>query len=261
MGAAIDALGDGIDIAKRNPNLVLGSAMTMLLLFGVGGLLSFIPLVGPLVTNVVVAPVALAGLVAMANAGASGSASFGDFTDGVGDHSVSLMGAYALLFVIQMGIGFLLLIGIFVAGIGTMSAAGAQDPTAMAGALGGTVLLVGLVVVLLYLVVALVTQFLDVAVVVGDADAAGSFSEAVDLVTSGPLSVLGYSLLRGVVALVAIGVPVGVGAVAIGFGVDAGQTAAIAAGVLLVVVAFPVGFAFLYAYHVAYYRRRTGVPA
>ena len=268
MGAAIDALGDSIGISTRNPNLVLGGVVAMILLFGVGGVLSLIPLVGPLVTNVVVAPVALAGMVAMANAAATDSSSFGDFTGGISDHSLTLMGAYALLFVIQMGIGILFVVAFFFLGFGALAAGagagagpGTGDPGAMFGALGGTMLVVFLVALLVALAVALVTQFLDVAVVVGDADATGSFGEAIDLVTSGPLSVLGYSLLRGIVGVVVVGVPLGVGVGAVVYGFDGAGTLPIVLGLVVMLLAIPAGFAFLFAYHVAYYRRRTGVAA
>lgn len=268
MGAAIDALGDSIGISTRNPNLVLGGVVAMILLFGVGGVLSLIPFVGPMVTNVVIAPIAFAGMVAMADAAATDSASVGDFTGGISDHSVTLMGAYALLFVIQMGIGILFLVAFFfvgfsafAAGTGVGTGTGTGDLGAMLGAVGGTMLLVFALAMLVALAVALVTQFLDVAVVVGDADATGSFGEAIDLVTSGPLSVLGYSVLRGLLGVVVVGVPIAVGGVAIVYGTDGGGTLPIALGLLVVVLAIPVGFAFLFAYHVAYYRRRTGVAA
>lgn len=266
MGAAIDALGDSIGISTRNPNLVLGGVVAMILLFGVGGVLSLIPFVGPMVTNVVIAPVALAGMVAMADAAATDSASFGDFTGGIGDHSVTLMGAFALLFVIQMGIGILFVVAFFFVGFSAFAAGagtgtGGGDPGAMLGALGGTMLLVFALAMLVAVAVALVTQFLDVAVVVGDADATGSFGEAIDLVTSGPLSVLGYSILRGLLGVIVIGIPIAVGIVAVVYGSDGGGTLPIALGLLVVVLAIPVGFAFLFAYHVAYYRRRTGVAA
>lgn len=262
MGAAIDALGDSIDISTRNPNIVLGGVVAMILLVGVGGVLSLIPLIGPLVTNVVVVPIALAGMVAMANAAATGSASFRDFTDGISDYSFTMMGAYALLFVVQLGLGFLLVIGFFFAGFSALTAgAAAGDPGAAFGAMGGTVLLVFAIVMLVAAAIFLVTQFLDVAVVVGDADATGSFGEAIELVSSGPLSVVGYSILRGVVGLVVGGVPTLLGLGAVVYGADGGWTIPMAVGLLVIVVALPVGFAFLYSYHVAYYRRRTGVAA
>lgn len=260
MGAAIDALGDSIGISTRNPNLVLGGVVATILLFGVGGMLSLIPLIGPLVTNVVVVPVALAGMVAMADAAATDSSSLGDFTGGIGDHSLTLMGAYALLFAIQMGIGIVFVMAFFVVGFGAFAAeVGGGDPGAMLGALGGTMLLLFAVAMVVALAVAIVTQFLDVAVVVGDADATGSFGEAIDLVTSGPLSVLGYSVLRGIAGAIVVGSPLAVGIFAVVYGTDGGGTVPVVIGLLVVVLALPVGFAFLLAYHVAYYRRRTGV--
>lgn len=262
MGAAIDALGDSIDIARRNPNLVLGGVVATLLLVVVGGVLSFIPLLGPVLAQIVVTPIALAGMIAMANAAATDSASFGDFTDGIGDHSSTLMGAFALLYVVWMGIGMVFLVAAVFVGFGVLSAgAVSSDPGGAASALGGTFLLIIGVFGIVALLVAIVTQFLDVAVVVGEADATGSFGESVDLVTSGPLSVVGYSILRAVVALVGIGVPFVVGAASVAWGLEDGGSVPMVAGVGVMLLALPVGLAFIYAYHVAYYRRRTGVAA
>lgn len=259
MGAAIDALGDSIELSTRNPNLVLGGVVAMLLLVVVGGVLSFIPLLGPMVTNIVVTPIALAGMVAMANAAATGSSSFSDFTDGIGDHSTRLMGAFALLFAIWMGIGTVFFVAVLFLGTGVMAAVSTSgDPAASAGALGGTIILIFAVFALILLLVAMVTQFLDVAVVVGGEDATGSFGESIELVTSGPLSVVGYSILRGVLGLIAIGIPFFGGLMAVLWGLDNGGTLPIVAGLGVMILALPVGFAFMYSYHVAYYRRRIG---
>jgi hypothetical protein len=262
MGAAIDALGDSIGISTRNPNLVLGGAVATVLIVGVGGVLSLVPLFGPMVLNIVVTPVALAGRVAMANAAADDSASSGDFTGGISDHSFTPMGAYALLFVVQMALGIVFVMTLFVVGIGVPTAgATSGDPSAMSGSVGGTILPVFAVFGLLAFLVFVFTQFLDVAVVGGHADATGSFAESIDLVTSGPLGVVGYSLLRAVVAFVGIGLPLFVGAGTIIPGLASGRTLAMALGGAVIVVAAPVGFAFVYAYHVAYYRRRSGLAA
>lgn len=262
MGAAIDAVGDSIEISTRNPNLVVGGVIAMVLMVVVGGLLSFIPFIGPMVTNVVVTPIALAGMVAMANAAATGSATFGDFTDGIGDHSTTLMGAFALLFAIWFGIGMVFIVAMLFLGVRVMSAVSTSgDPSAAAGALGGTFVLIFLLFVLVVLLISIVTQFLDVAVVVGGEDATGSFGEAIELVTSGPLSVVGYSILRAVLALVVIGVPFVVGLAAVMWGLDDAGTVPILMGLGVMILALPAGFAYLYSYHVAYYRRRVGAAA
>lgn len=262
MGAAIDALGDSIGIARRNPNLVLGGVVATVLLVVVGGVLSFIPLLGPVLAQVVITPIALAGMIAMANAAATDSATFGDFTDGIGDHSTTLMGAFALLYVVWIVLGMVFVVAVIFVGAGVLSAgAASSDPGSAMGALGGTVLLLIGVFGIVALLVAIVTQFLDVAVVVGEADATGSFGESIELVTSGPLSVVGYSLLRALVALVGIGVPFVVGAVGVGWGLEDGGAVPIVAGVGVMLLAVPVGLAFIYAYHVSYYRRRAGVAA
>ena len=100
----------------------------------------------------------------------------------------------------------------------------------------------------------------DVAVVIGGEDAAGALSEATSLVTGGPLSVLGYALLRFVVLGVAVAAPLLLAVAVAGVGVAEDTTALLVPAVLLMLVAFPLGVALGFAYHVAYYReRRPGV--
>jgi len=258
MGAAISALPRAVGIVKRNPILIAGSVLFGLIAL-VGVAFSLIPLIGGIIFQVLILPVGLAGIVAMADAGTEEGASLGDFTDGISDHAGSMIGAFGLMFLIQLAaVLALVVVLVFVIGFSVVGAGAAtgSDPGA---AFAGVGLLAGLVLLAIFLVVLalqLVQQFLDVAVVIGGEDAAGALSEATSLVTGGPLSVLGYALLRFVVLGVAVAAPL-VLAVAVG-GVGAAQDTAalLVPAVLLMLVAFPLGVALGFAYHVAYYRER-----
>jgi hypothetical protein len=259
MGAAIAALPRSVGIVKRNPILLLGAVLFGgIVLFGTA--FSFVPLVGGIIFQVVVLPLGLAGIVAMADAGATGDdASFDDFTSGVNEYVGSMIGAYGLMFLIQTVVVFLVLIvAVFVIGFGALGTemATESDPGAAFASIGLLTILVLLATVLFAVVLGLVQQFLDVAVVIGGEDPAGALSESVSLITEGPLSVVGYSVLRFLVFGVTIGVPLAVafGVTAVGLEQDTGALLLPAA--LLVVVAFPLGIAVGFAYHVAYYRER-----
>ncbi|PSP96522.1 hypothetical protein BRC84_01570 [Halobacteriales archaeon QS_1_68_44] len=221
MGAAISALPRAVGIVKRNPILIAGSV-----LFGfialVGVAFSLIPLIGGIIFQVLILPVGLAGIVSMTDAGTDEGASLGDFTGGISDHAGSMIGAFGLMFLIQLATALaLVVVLVFVIGFSIVGAAAESDPGAAFAGIGLLTGLVLLAVLLVVLVLQLVQQFLDVAVVVGGEDAAGALSEAASLVTGGPLSV-------------ALLVP----------------------AVLLMLVAFPLGVALGFAYHVAYYRER-----
>ena len=209
MGAAISALPRAVGIVKRNPILLLGAVVFGLIAL-VGVAVSIIPLIGTIILQVLILPVGLAGIVAMTDAGtAREDTSLGEFTGGISNYAGSMIGAYGLMFLIQAAAGIALLVvfvfvlgvGLFGAGMGTGS-----EPGAFLTSVGLLTGLVLLVVFLVFLVLGLIQQFLDVAVVVGGEDATGALSEATSLITGGPLRVLGYSILRFVVLGVAIGV-------------------------------------------------------
>lgn len=261
MGAAITALSDSIDLLRRNPVLLVGAVVTTFIV-AAGMVFSIVPLVGGLVFQLVVLPIALAGMVSMTDAGATGRATFGDFSSGIGVHSVSLMGAYALMLLLQLGVVVFVVLAMFGIGAGALASVGAAngDPGSMFGALGGAMLLVLLLGFLAVLLVGLVRQFLDVTVVVGSEDASGALGAAFGLVVDNPVSVLGYSLLR--VAVVGLGLlfPVGAGAWLVIAGLEANSAVAPLFGLVLIAIAVPVAVVVSFAYHVSYYRRLTGLP-
>ena len=259
MGAAISALPRAVGIVKRNPILLLGAVVFGLIAL-VGVAVSIIPLIGTIIFQVLILPVGLAGIVAMTDAGtAREDTSLGEFTGGISNYAGSMIGAYGLMFLIQAAAGIaLLIVFVFVLGVGLFSAGmeTGSEPGAFLTSVGLLTALVLLVVFLVLFILALIQQFLDVAVVVGGEDAAGALSEATSLITGGPLSVLGYSILRFVVLGVAIGGPLVLAFVIAGAGLEQNTAAVLVPAVLLLLVPFPLGTAPGLAYHVAYYRER-----
>ena len=259
MGAAISALPRAIGIVKRNPILLLGAVVFGLITL-VGIAVSIIPLIGTIIFQVLILPVGLAGIVAMTDVGTSREdTSLGEFTGGISNYAKSMIGAYGLMFLIQAAAGIaLLIVFVFVLGVGLFSA-GMETGSEPGAFLTGVGLLTGLVLLVVFLVLlalALIQQFLDVAVVVGGENATGALSEATSLITGGPLSVLGYSILRFVVLGVAIGGPLVFAFVIAGAGLEQNTPAVLVPAVLLLLIAFPLGTALGFAYHVAYYRER-----
>jgi heme/copper-type cytochrome/quinol oxidase subunit 2 len=259
MGAAISALPRAVGIVKRNPILIVGSVLFGLFAL-VGVVFSLIPLIGGIIFQVLILPVGLAGIVAMADAGTGeGDSSLGDFTGGISNHATSMIGAFGLMFLIQLAVAIALVVVIvFVIGFSIVGASvGTEsDPGAVFAGVGLLTGLVLLAVILVVVALQLVQQFLDVAVVVGGEDAAGALSEAASLVTGGPLSVLGYALLRFVVLGVAVAAPLVLAVAVGGVGAARDTAALLVPAVLLMLVAFPLGVALGFAYHVAYYRER-----
>ena len=272
MGAAIDAIGDAGAALRRNPNVLLGAVGSGLVLF-VGLVVVLVPILGGFVYGIVVVPAALVGLVAMCDAAVEGSTSLGDFTDGIERHGASAVVAYGVWTLLQFAVVIALVVVAVLAGVGLFAAGGVASGEPTPGALAGTsatVALLFLVFFLVAFVLGVVQQFLDVAVVLGADGGVDAVKEAVAVVRDGPLSTLGYLLVRSVltflgalptvvfaVAAVAVGgasVAAGVGDAAPGT-VAAGGVLAAALGVLAVVL-LPLAFAVSFAYHVAYYRRR-----
>lgn len=260
MGHAIDALPKGIANVRRNPKLVVISfavlvAMIPLGIVGgiVGFVLSLIPLVGQLLARLVVMVpmkvLVLGGLVGAAGAGFAGSVAFGDYTDAVGGNARSLFGAFAIyeLLLAVLSLGFATLF-VFVFGFGSALAGAAGEGSVATAGLGAGMLAAIAVAVLLLVVYAVVFQFLDVAVVLGDHDATGAFGESLDLVRGAPLSVLGYTVLRAVLfaAILLPGVVVTVAGAQV-----ADVLVWVGAGITLLL--YPVALAVVVSYHAAYY--------
>lgn len=263
MGLAIDAGKRAADATTRNLTFVAVTFLVTLVMTGVVLVLNVVPLVGPMVGNVLVVPVALAGMIAMADAALDGPAALDDFTGGVSEFWKSMVGAYGILYCATVAVLIVLVVifavlGVFALGLGSAGGAsvvdsGADVPSLFAGlglAFLGVFLLLGLVAV----VVGLVIQFLPAAVVVGGESATGAFGACWRVFRGQPLSVIGYSLLLGgswIAAFVAVAVLYGVGVT-----VGDDTVALLLAGVVGLAV-FPFVQAFLVAYQASFYRSAT----
>lgn len=277
MGPAIDALVDGAGNVQRNPKLVgISFALFVLslplVLVGavLGIVVSFVPVVGPLLLQVVGAavlkPLFLGGVVGVAAAGLDGPVAVRDYTDTLGEHFLSLAGAYALYellkFVVSVFVAILVVVLVAVVlGLEVAADAVAGDPVNTAALTEASlVVLVGVLLVAagLFLAVAVVFQFVDVAVVVGDEDAFGALRESWALAREAPLDVLAYSVLRvvvGVAVLLPALVLAVIAAELAGPGTDVAGLLGLASFGLSVLLA-PVAFAVVVSYHAAYYDRR-----
>lgn len=259
MGYAIQAVPKGANNVKENPVLVgisVAVMIGMIPLLLVGGIvaivLSIIPFVGQLLGRVLVMVplkvLLLGGLVGVAGKGFRGDLSFGDYVTVLRENAGSLAGAYAiyegLVFALGLAVGMVLIV---VAFGGSLAMGAVTESAAMAG-FGAGMIVLYVAALALFLVIALVFQFLDVAVVLGDHDATGAFRESWRLVRDAPLSVLGYTLLRGVLGF-AILLP---GIVITAVGTQTADVLTILGGVVTLLL-YPVAFAVVMSYHAAYY--------
>lgn len=263
MGAAIDALEDGFRITRENPAYVAVTLVLAVVVGVIGTLLGLIPVVGPIANSVFVSPAFTAVVLGMAFSGlVAGEANLQAGVQSLKANYLSLAGAYALLLVAFFGlvIGLLVLtavVGMLVLGL-SLSGASAGSPEAMAGlaaAYSGVASLFIFLVTVFGVGVGLGLQFVGAAVVVGGESAVSSIRASWRVFSGSPESVVGYTLLRMVVFVAAVAV-VGVAFAAGWFAVD-GTVGAILGGVAGLVV-LPVTYAFLFAYHVAYYEARAG---
>lgn len=158
---------------------------------------------------IVLVPFVQAGLIGMADEALDGGTSLATFVAAGKGHFVSVFVVYLILFGVNIALGAIA----FVAGaVGVVSfypggAAGAGGPNT---ALLAAVVLVVLAVVLAYLLVAFLIQFYAQAIVIDGHDAIESIKHSVRLVRRNVVSVLGYTLLVGVLAG-AFGLVIGLG--------------------------------------------------
>lgn len=263
MGHAIDALPAGVKNVRSNPSLIgysFGLLVVSLVVAAplavVAVVLSFVPIFGQLLARPLVAiPVKtllLGGMVGLSGAGFAGSVGVDDLKRTYSEHGVSLAAAFAIyeLLLVVVSIALVVVMVVVVLG-GTVSATAIQSELA-AGGLGVLIVAMYVGVVVLLAVIAAVFQFLDVAVVLGEKSATGAVGECWRLVRNGPLSVAGYTLLRGLVGSLIL-LP-GYVLVLLGeFTVDALTYV----GVVVAVLLYPVAFAVLMSYHAAYYGYRV----
>jgi hypothetical protein len=261
MGPTIEALSMGMKNVTRNPKLVAISyavsiaSLPLLLVGGVlAAILGLIPIVGQMLARLLVAVplkvLLLGGMAGAAGKAFAGGASFSDYVESVTDNAVSLGGAFAIyegfLFAIGLVVGVVLL---FVVGIGGAMAGGMSSTTSAGFGLG--VMLLYLLVFAVVVTIAIVFQFLDVAVVLGGKDATDAITESYKLFNDKPISVLGYTVVRALVGFVVVlpGIVIGV------VGAQLGDVVALV-GAAVTLLLLPLAFAAVMSYHAAYYGLR-----
>lgn len=267
MGAAIDAVRPGAEIVRENTAFVVVATILGAVVGVLSLLLSIVPIVGPFVSGIVLTPALLATVHGMAFAGlVAGEASPGAGLQSLKSNYVSLAAASFLRFALTVAVFLLIVVaaavvGTFVLGVG-IGAVSASDPGAMAAPVamaGISGLLLGLVfgvlLVSFSLLVALGLQFLDVAVVVGGESATDALRASWTVFRKGPISVVGYTLIRSAVVAGAIAVPLAVyfagwRLVSAQVGVALLTACALGLG--------PLAWSFYSSYHVAYYDARMG---
>ncbi|QZY00488.1 hypothetical protein [Halobaculum rubrum] len=212
----------------------------------------------------VLVPFVQAGFIGMADEALDGDTSLSTFVANGKKHFVSVFVVYLILLGVNIALGAIA----FIAGIvGAVSfypggGAGTGGPNT---ALLAVLALVVLAAVLAYLVVAFLIQFYGQAIVIDGHDAIDSITHSVGVVRRNVVSVLGYSLLVGVLAG-AFGLVVGLGSALAApsmsgapvdpFVVSLPSPGAVGASALVVVLGTLFG-GFFGTLSVAYYRELT----
>ncbi|MFB6071207.1 MAG: hypothetical protein ABEJ76_09305 [Halanaeroarchaeum sp.] len=208
---------------------------------------------------VFVVPFFQGGVIGMADEALDGRTSLGRFVDAGRSNYVSLFGAYVAVLAVNLVLGVITAVLFVGAGALVFANGGAGSPVAALGALA----IVGLVVALAYLLFAFFVQFYGQAIVLEGVGAIDGLKRSASVVRHSLASVLGYTVLVGVVMGTA-GVLFGIGSVLLApdprtsVGMATPSATAVA---ILAVVLFVVGTvfgAFFATYSVAFYRAITG---
>lgn len=281
MGHAIDALTDVPVFVRHNPVIPGMAWVAAIVSAGLGAALAFVP-GGRIVNALLVTPFFVAGMLALVWAGRDGSAEVGDFLAGVREHYVTLVAAYAISAALYVGLLVEAMAVMFAAatvaiagvalGSGTGSPAPGTDPTApgTGGGIGsgmgtapellasfGIALVVGLAILVgVAFVLAAILGLVDVAVVVGEESVLSAIGLAWVLFREEPLSVVGYTLLRGIIGFVLVVIPLGA-AVAIPTMVDLPGEATLALFAIVALVFLPLAYLVGLTYHVSFFNRVT----
>lgn len=266
MGAALDGLSDTGRVAVDHPVVLVAAVLTGVLAPVVSFVLGLIPLLGGLAYFVFVQPVFVGGLLNMAVDAAEGDVSADSYVEGATENYATLAGVYAILVGVTLALTVVAAVLAVVFGLaGALGGSGTAGPGADAGgaALGGALGAVGVVVLVslvVALVVAVLVQFVEAAVVVGDAGAGGAYSDSWAVLRDNPVSVLGYTLVRLLLYGVAQAVPLLLLFGTLGLlGADSGADALVGTAALVALALLGVlGYVGVTVYHALYYRRVTG---
>ncbi|MEY7847592.1 hypothetical protein AB7C87_00090 [Natrarchaeobius sp. A-rgal3] len=263
-------MGESIGTVLAHPILIAGIGITWVISSIIYMALTSIPFIGMFLALVawIVPALALAATLAMAYEGVRGSPSFDHLMEGleenwqrmIGAFVVLVMGYMTLMLTITVGIILLFLFGI----VGADMSAGTGGGPAVLSALGVGFLLVMGLVALLVAVVGIAIQFFDAAIVVGDADVIGSFKTSMSVARSNPISIVGYTILRGLLVYVPVVLAVLAGVTGgIAGGVLLSEDLAVFGGFALAFVVFvvsaPVIWTVLSVYHVSYFTHASGL--
>lgn len=190
---------------RRNPVLVVPVAAFLLvqapqLLIGTvaPALQSALSIASNLLV-VALTPFYVSGLFTMADEALDGTTSLGSFVGGGKRHYVPFLVAYVVLLAINVAIGVVLSIGVFVALIVGISGSAFVEPGPL---LLGAVGVAAAVAALAYLAVNFLLQFFGEAVVLDGTEGIEALKRSASLVRRNPVSVFGFVLLRGVISLV-----------------------------------------------------------
>lgn len=239
MGQVLSTFRAALRTAVGAPGHAILVFVTTLLGAAVGGVLGFIPLVGPLVNGVVVTPVLLVTVVGSAHAVRDGGGAFDGATDAVKRAGTSVMGAYALLTGLYLAVSLVLtlFLAVVLVTVGMSGSPGGDALPALTGAASvvGVVLLLAFLIVLV--AVAMAVQFVAPAAVVAGTGAVDSLKTSYWFFRRNVLGVTGFSLVLaglGVASIVAVGVLFAVGrAIDPGIGLASAAVGYVAAFVVL----------------------------
>lgn len=256
MSHVLSSFRSSVGIAVDHPGHAVLVTSVTLVAMAVSLVLNFVPLVGPVVSNVVIMPLMLAAILGSAHGIRVGTRPFHGMKAGLSGAGKSLVGAFGLLYAVMMALGIavsLLALLVFVAVVLVGGGAGAEAGMLTAGSqllMGiGSIVLVG-GVLLTMLVVTLFIQFVAPAAVVAETNAVDSLKTSYRFVRQNLVSVLGFTgVVLGVVLLgyllTAVGFAAGYYAI--------NEIAGIAVGGVVYVVAFGVVGAVLTVYQVEYF--------
>jgi len=223
--ATIKALGEAVCVLRRELILfVPGLAFALLTLPQVALSLAFIPFV-PLFFRFIaffIAPLLVAGTLAMTYEGREQPTSLGTFTEYGTDRYLSVLLGAMLKVGVRMAFGTAAYILLFAALI--LFATGVEEPSQLISS--GPVLVVGallLVLSLLYLVFLFFYQFYAAAIVYEDVTVVEGIKQSISVVRHNPIATLGFSVIKFGIAAVVYVVPFAALFLVVGFAATDGS--------------------------------------
>lgn len=255
MSASVASLGDAFSTVRANPRFTALTGIVLLVTIIGASILSIIPLIGQIASNAIIGVVG-GGIIAAIAAGterhATGSVSADDFTTQLSSYATTLLGTYLLAAAAYLALTIIGVVAVFGAALaGTTGGSLGQTGTTTLPAIGAGAGIAFVLFPIAVLLVAIPLQFLNVAVVIDDQSITGAFGEAMSTVINNPLSVIGYSLIRGIFMITSVLLIIAI----IAGAETVNETLALASAVILIPVIGSVAVTVFYAHHTHYYRR------